>query len=154
ISGGTVLSKDGAVSVSIPLNALKEDVAIQVNNLSPDAAPPVVPARRLLAATEFQPPGLEVLLPATLKMSILGKQKPGYFLPLEFVNRASNQYEPSGSVATIGPDGTSAGARISRFNMFALTEEKPNVRVTPSPITVEVGQRIQFTATVNGNGVE
>jgi hypothetical protein len=154
VSGGTVLSKDETVSVSIPLNALKEDTAIQINGLSPAAAPPVDANRRLLAATEFQPAGLEFLFPATIKMSLLRKQTPGSSIPLELANSLTDRYQPSGSTATIGSDGMSASAGISHFSIFALTSEKPAVRVTPAPVTVEVGQTIQFAATVTGNGIQ
>ena len=54
VSGGMVLSKDETISLSVPLNALKEDAAIQINGLSPVAAPPVNANRRLLAATEIR----------------------------------------------------------------------------------------------------
>jgi hypothetical protein len=154
VSGGTVLSKDETISVSVPLNALKEDVAIQVKGLSTGTAPPVDADRRLLAATEFQPAGLEFLFPATITMPLLREQRPGSSLPLELVNPQNNQYQPSGSTALISPDGMSASAGVSHFSIFALTGEKPVVRVTPSPVSIEVSQPVQFTATVSGNGIQ
>src|SRR5262249_26023105 len=154
VSGGMVLSKDETISLSVPLNALKEDAAIQINGLSPLAAPPVNANRRLLAATDIQPAGLEFLFPATIKMPLLRKQKPGSSIPLESLTGSDNQYIPNGRTAIIASDGMSASASISRPGSFVLTSEKPVVSVTPSKITVEIGQPVQFSASVSGNGIE
>src|SRR5262249_29587340 len=154
VSGGMVLSKDETISLSVPLNALKEDAAIQINGLSPLAAPPVNANRRLLAATDIQPAGLEFLFPATIKMPLLRKQKPGSSIPLESLTGSDNQYIPNGRTAIIASDGMSASASISRPGSFVLTSEKPVVSVTPSKITVAVGEPVQFSASVSGNGIE
>ncbi len=95
-------------------------------------------------------------------MSLLRKQTPGSSIPLELVGPPNNQYQRSGSSqyqrsgssASVGSDGMSATARISHFSIFALTSEKPAVRVTPSPVTIQAGQTIQFTASVSGNGIQ
>src|SRR5438093_106996 len=116
------------------------------NALSPVAAPAVNANRRLLAATDIQPAGLEFLFPATIKMPLLRKQKPGSSIPLESLTASDNQYIPNGRTAIIASDGMSASASISRPGSFVLTSEKPVVSVTPSKITVEVGQPVQFNA--------
>ena len=48
----------------------------------------------------------------------------------------------------------SASALISRFSAFALTSEKPTVRVTPPKVQVEVGGTVQLNAAVTGNGIQ
>ena len=87
-------------------------------------------------------------------MLLLRKQKPGSSIPLESLTASDNQYIPNGRTAIIASDGMSASASISRLGSFALTSEKPVVSVTPSKITVAVGQPVQFNANVSGNGIE
>ena len=80
-------------------------------------------------------------------MLLLRKQKPGSSIPLESLTASDNQYIPNGRTAIIASDGMSASASISRLGSFALTSEKPVVSVTPSKITVAVGQRFNSMQT-------
>src|SRR5262249_46886551 len=82
LSGGIVTTGDG-FSISVPVNALKEDAAIQMNAMPQQSLPPVDTRRRLLSAAEFLPKGLEFLLPATTSMPLLRRQRPGSLIPLE-----------------------------------------------------------------------
>ncbi|HLH30974.1 MAG TPA: DUF5719 family protein [Terriglobia bacterium] len=154
ISGGTVLSKDETVSISIPLNALQQDAAVELKVPSADSLPPLDSNRRLLAVTEFLPSGTQFRFPAFITMPLTGKRQPGASIPLQLIDPVTNQYQPSGSMALVGADGLSATALISHFSIFALTAEKRTVNITPSAITLQVGQTTQFTATVSGNGVQ
>jgi hypothetical protein len=156
LSGGIVTTADG-FSLSVPMNALKEDAGIQINAMPPQSLPPVDATRRLLSAAEFLPKGLEFRLPATTSMPLVRRQRPGSLLPVELLSAQTTSYQPSGFIATVAPDGRTANATISHFSIFALTVEKPTVSMTASSTTVEVNQTVQFTATVSGNndqGVE
>lgn len=150
VSGGVVISKDGTASVSIPLNALKENVTIEVKPLSTQSAPALESNRRLLAATEFLPESTEFLLPAAITIPLLRRLESRSSRPLEVVNSKTSRYQPSGSTALISFDGTSAIAEVTHFSIFALTGERPTIQVSPSSASIDVNRMMQFTSTVSG----
>lgn len=99
-SGGTVVSADGSVQVTVPPGALDREARISVSPraVSGDPAPD---GSRVLAAVDLTPEGLAFLEPVELEMRVPA--------PLEPDGRV-------GVAAILGPDGNAVGTSRARLD--------------------------------------
>jgi hypothetical protein len=140
--GGTIRSRDGTASVSVPAGALSEDTTISIQPVF-GADLPIVSGRRVFGAATSLPDGLVFLTPVTVAIPLARALPPGAVLSLQEVDPSTGDLLGSAGVAIVDESGIAALGTVSHFSTHAVMSptdgagaEPPLPPETPSGVPV------------------
>jgi hypothetical protein len=121
LNGAVVVSPDGSTTLAVPPGALNKDTPVQITPLNAANYPQPSPNEHLVGIVEGTPDGTRFKIPVRLRFSLTENLDPGTSINLLIFNPATNQYDPSGFVATVDPSGKTASADVTHFTQFAAS---------------------------------
>jgi hypothetical protein len=132
-NGGTVTSRDGTTTLTVPAGSLPQDAALRVAALSVDDFPKPA-GERLMGIVQGAPSGTQFRNPVRLRFPLAERLQPGSILPVSVFNPVTRQYDASDFTATVDATGEFASADVTHFSIFAVANSP-----VKAPLAVSAG---------------
>jgi Tol biopolymer transport system component len=134
--GGSVRSKDGRASISIPPNAFSGTLALALKVLHGTNVPAPPSGERILGALELLPDGTQFSTPARVLIPLNAYRPPGTTLALRQYHPETGSYSLPLNLV-VGSSGEQAIGEVTHFSQWVVTDPAV-IPVTLSPTITSV----------------